>query len=435
MYDFIKELFLIKNDNNEHHQLVMRGGIPLYPRSTRQRKRKKRTLTFRLLQSGLAVSVLILYTSNQIGSTYAGFNSSQRLEGSIGLCTVFPNQIEQKLLEFNTHIQKATELRAELGSLPAIPEFGSNLEIEGLTLDELDSTAQQISAQISSANSETSALEHQLHMNAEVWQKILNEINSAAALLDQVKGYMIDLEPNCLEIRNALFFQEWQSRLIHSNVLSDSLTDTLSDIFKYLTTIHEVGSSIPSRDPEEIALQLQISNLPSREHLISLLANKPSDSNISVNLLTSYEQLNTGLTNSKTILLAQLEALQNQQLQLAEVKSRLLEQAAKEEAERLEQEKKEQNEKKDKDADHKENKPKKDEAPVETAEPPKSKPNGDSKHAEASEQPVVTPSSTPEDTPEVESIQPKPHADTAADPSSALPASPTDSDSDKGGDS
>lgn len=49
----------------------------MYPRSAKRRKRKTRKLGLRILQSGMAVSVLLMYTSGQIGSTYGEFNTSQ----------------------------------------------------------------------------------------------------------------------------------------------------------------------------------------------------------------------------------------------------------------------------------------------------------------------------------------------------------------------
>lgn len=94
----------------------MRGGLPLYPRSAKRRKRKYTKLGLRILQSGMAVSVLIMYTSNQIGSTYGEYNTSQEQITSIGLCSVFPGQIEQLLSEFSGHVRTIIELKSSLGS-------------------------------------------------------------------------------------------------------------------------------------------------------------------------------------------------------------------------------------------------------------------------------------------------------------------------------
>lgn len=432
----------------------MRGGIPLHPRSTRQRKRKRRTLSLRLLRSGIAASVLVLYTSNQIGSTYGEFNSSQKLESSIGICTVFPSQIQQLLLEFSGHIQKIAELKSALISYPVSMNFGTPLEVGELSLEELSATAQQISEQISATHSEISVVEDQLNSNIAVWEKILQEVNSAAGLLVQIGGYMINLEPNCLEIRDAKFFQELQNNINQSGVLSESLSNSLNGVVHYLTSIHEIGHSIPNDDSEEIARQLNTSNLPSLESIVSFLAREQTSSlDVSADLLTTYEQLNTALVNSKNTLLSHITALQNQQIQITEAESELLEQAAQEEAERLELEKQEQAEKdkeQEKEASEKakedakekvkkeiENKPKKDEVPVETTDPKKNKITGDPKEASVPEEvlsPMVTPNSNLDDTPKVESIQQNIDADTAANQPSATSAPLSDTDSDKGGD-
>lgn len=427
----------------------MRGGIPLYPRSARKRKRTKR-IGLRILQSGMAVSVLLLYTSNQIGSTYGEFSASQKLDSSITLCTVFPGQIEQLLFEVSDHVTKIAELKASLGSY-SMPHFKESPAIGGLSLEELDSAAQNITEQISAANTSINALEGQLSFNAGIWQQILHEASRTAELITQIGGYMINLEPNCLEIRDAQFFQEFQSHVSQSGVLSESLVDTLAGILRYLTSVHEIGSLIAPGDPWEIAGQPNRELFLPQEPIIAFISRAYSpEPNVSTELLSTYEQLNTALDASKSTLSSKLIVLQNQQTQIADTKAIMLEQAQKEEAERLELEKKKQDEAADK-ANEEAKKaaieaakgaiqapPDPEVIPVEEANPQNSEISKPSNEVQAPESimPEATPdsSSIPEESLKEEPAQVETPNEPVAQTPSATPVPPSDSDSSKGGD-
>lgn len=428
----------------------MRGGIPLYPRSARKRKRNKKT-GLRILQSGMAVSVLILYTSNQIGSTYGEFNSSQKLDSSIELCSVFPGQIEQLLFEVGDHMTKIAELKASLGSY-SVSDFNDSPEIGGLSLEELDSTAQKITEQISAANSSINALDGQLSFNAGVWQQILHEASRTAELIAQIGGYMINLEPNCLEIRDAQFFQEFQIRVNQSGVLSESIVDTLTGILRYLTSVHEIGGSIAPGDPWELAGQPNSDfSLPQEPILAFISKAYTPEPNVSTELLSTYEQLNTEMVNSKSTLSSKLTSLHNQQAQIADTKALMLEQAQKEEAERLELEKKKQEEAADKAkeeaieaAKDKESTkdpiqatPDPEATPVAETSPPNSEIMEPSNEVQVPESvlPEATPDSSgiPEESLEVEPVQVGMPSEPVELSPSATPAPPSDPDSSKGG--
>lgn len=140
----------------------------MYPRSAKRRKRKHRKLGLRMLQSGVAVSVLLLYTSGQVGSTYGGFNISQEQNSSIGLCSVFPGEIERLLTEFSGHLRTVSELKASLHGYSLSGTYNSSFNNENLSSEELSQAAENVSAQLLQAGSEITALDGQLSRNAGV---------------------------------------------------------------------------------------------------------------------------------------------------------------------------------------------------------------------------------------------------------------------------
>lgn len=317
----------------------------MYPRSAKRRKRKYTKLGLRILQSGMAVSVLIMYTSNQIGSTYGEYNTSQEQITSIGLCSVFPGQIEQLLSEFSGHVRTIIELKSSLGGHIPSGNYTTPPISEELSAEELDQVSSEISEQIRLASDTVNALDTQLSFNAGIWQQILQEIGSAATILHQLGGYMVNLEPNCLEIRDAQFFEQLQEGLHQSGVLSESLTDTLTGIVHYLNTIHDLGGSLPTGNPDRVLLRQESFGFPAEEPIFSFMARAyNADPNVSSALQSSYDQLSAELTASRDNLSSTITTLQEQQVHIAEAKAALEEKAKAEEAERLALEKQKQEE-------------------------------------------------------------------------------------------
>ncbi|MEK4518862.1 hypothetical protein NSS64_26610 [Paenibacillus sp. FSL H8-0122] len=310
----------------------------MYPRSAKRRKRKTKKLGLRILQSGMAVSVLLMYTSGQIGSTYGEFNTSQEQISSIGLCPVFPGQIEQLLSEFSGHLNTVIELKASLGSHSISGVYNTSVAAGELSLAELDQAADELSSELTQAGSEIDLLEKQLSFNGTVWQHILQEIGNAAAILHKLGGYMVNLDPNCLEIRDAQFFDKLQESLHQSGILSESLAETLSGIVQYLGSIHDIGGSLPTGNPDRVLLRQDDYSFPAEEPILTFVTSAyQADSQVSPALLATYEQLNTELTASKDSLSSTIHTLQERLTEIAEAKTTLEDKAKaqQEEEERL----------------------------------------------------------------------------------------------------
>jgi hypothetical protein len=368
-----------------------------------------------MLQSGMALSVLLLYTSNQIGSTYGEYNTSQKQDTAVELCKVFPGQVEQLLQEFGGHLTRIAALKATLGSHSVTAVHGGPAAIEGLSLEELNDADAEASQQITAATSEIGALESQLSFNAGVWLEIMQEVASAARILVQIGGYMVNLEPNCMEIRDAQFFEEFQSSLSQSGVLSESLVETLTGILNYLTSIHEIGGSLPPESPVGDLLEPSNQAFLSQEPILTFIARAYApQAEVSEELRTTYEQMNTEMSEAKNTLSSGIDQLRNQQAQIAEAKAKLLEQARKEEEARQAEEKKKQEEaaeKAKKDADKPDKDKPKETPPAENADPQdqdgtdhpaQETPASASPSPAATAEPVATPDaegSNPESTP------------------------------------
>lgn len=308
----------------------------MYPRSAKRRKRKHRKLGLRMLQSGVAVSVLLLYTSSQIGSTYGGFNTTQEQKSSIGLCSVFPGEIERLLTEFSGHLRNLRELKASLQGYSVSGIYNFSFNNENNSEEQLSQAAADISAQLLQAGGELNALDTQLSRNDGVWQQILQETSRAADILHQLGGYMENLDPGCLEIRDIDFFGQIEESLQSSGILSESMNETLSGIMQYLNSIHDLGGSLPTGNPDRVLLLQEATGFRAGEPVPSVTtAVYGDDSGVAPELQATYSQLNAELTAAKDSLASAIRTLQQKQSEITEAQAALRDKAKTAEEQRL----------------------------------------------------------------------------------------------------
>lgn len=392
----------------------------------------------------MAVSVLFLTTSQQVGSTYGGFGATTQTTSTISFCEVFPNSVKGLLTELKDHIERANALKGSLQSYTPSGSLTDVSGIEGMSLDELDVAAQEISIQISALQSQIDGVNEQLATNSQIWNEINSELNAAAAVLFQIGGYMTSLDSNCLEIKDEQFFRELQSSLNQSGVISESLNASLNGVIQYLNSIHDIGLPFASVVTSDVYGQPELRNEVFQQPLPFLISFNQPAGNISSELTSTYENLNTEMNSLKESAASGISNLQSQlqlisqareqQLEALE-KARLeaLEQAKKEE-ERLALEKKEKQETEDKAKAEAEEKAKTEATPP-TGEAAPENINKEQPEAPATpvdpeigEEPTI-----PQDVPQQKVPQETPKAeDTTSSPPAATPA-PSAPQQDKGG--
>lgn len=260
----------------------------------------------------MAITVLFLSTSQQVGSTYGGFNDNAQTDITIGLCEVFPGSIKQMLAEFKEHVNKAVALKDSLKSYPISGSFSGVSGIEGMSLDELEIAAQEISAQLTALQSDVSGVDEQLATNSQIWNEINNELNAAATALLPIGGYMSYLDSNCLEIKDQQFFQELQSNLNQSGVISESLNASLNGIIRYLTSINSPGIPFYTGVTSDVYGQMGLDEEALLKPFPSVATFHPPTGNISNELISSYEGLNSEMISFKEAASAGFTQLQGQ---------------------------------------------------------------------------------------------------------------------------
>lgn len=290
----------------------------------------------------MAITVLFLCTSQQVGSTYGGFNDNAKTDITIGLCEVFPSSIRQMLSDFKAHVNKAVALKESLKSYPFSGSFSGVSGIEGLSLKELEIATQEISAQIATLQSDMDGVNEQLTTNTQIWNEINNELNAAANALLPIGGYMTYLDSNCLEIKDQQFFQELQNNLNQSGVISESLNASLNGIIRYLTSINDIGVPFYGGVTSNVYGQMELDESGMLQSFPVEVTFKPPTGNISSELISSYEGFNTEMSSFKESATSEFTRLQDQLQLINQTRDKKLEELEQARLEELEQLKKEE---------------------------------------------------------------------------------------------
>lgn len=303
----------------------MRGGIPLLPRSAKKRSKKNSKLGLRTLQSGIAVSILLLYTSQQIGSTYGGFSDTAEETETLTFCSVFPSSVVRQLTEIKSHILKAVTL---MNSLKGYSLAGSPADISGIeamSLEELDAAEQALGSRLSALHSEVGAVTGQLNNNIQTWNELIRELNAVASALAVIGGYMLNLDSNCLEIKDDQILTDLQDSIAHSGVLSESLNASLNGIIRYLKSIRDNDLFFTQRQVTDAVYGQSGALGEEPQQSFPFLIAFQQDGQISNELTSVYEGFNNELNSALSSTSSEIARLEQQREIINQTRTRKLE--------------------------------------------------------------------------------------------------------------
>lgn len=303
----------------------MRGGIPLLPRSSKKRSKKNSKLGLRTLQSGIAVSILLLYTSQQIGSTYGGFSDTAEETETLTFCSVFPSSVVQQLTEIKSHILKAVTL---MNSLKGHSHAGSPADISGIeamSLEELDAAEQALGSRLSALQSEMSDVTGQLNNNIQTWNELIRELNAVASALAVIGGYMLNLDSNCLEIKDEQILTDLQDSIAHSGVLSESLNASLNGIIRYLKSIRDNDLFFTQQQVTDAVYGQSGALGKELQQSFPFLIAFQQDGQISNELTSIYEGFNNELNSALSSTSSEIARLEQQREVINQTRTRKLE--------------------------------------------------------------------------------------------------------------
>ncbi|MGZ7440846.1 hypothetical protein [Paenibacillus sp. TH7-28] len=209
------------------------------------------------LRSGLILSTLLLWTSQQVGTTFGEYTSVSEDNSEIKACRVFPSQIESQLSLLAEHLERAVSLKGRLVSVTVIPaaydpsatdsvyaggdSSGSEIESGFEASSRLEAAADGLAERIGELNAMIQQLEQQKALNQSIWQELQQEIAAASVPIHELLTSLNELEPNCAELSQTTLLDRITGLLDQHGLHSGPLGGTLQEILNYLRSVHQLG--------------------------------------------------------------------------------------------------------------------------------------------------------------------------------------------------
>lgn len=200
---------------------------------------------------------MLLWTSQQVGTTFGEYTSVSEDNSEIKACRVFPSQIESQLSLLAEHLERAVSLKGRLVSVTVIPaaydpsatdsvyaggdSAGSEIESGFEASSRLEAAADDLSERIGELNAMIQQLEQQKALNQSIWQELQQEIAAASVPIHELLTSLNELEPNCAELSQTTLLDRITGLLEQLGLHSGPLGGTLQEILNYLRSVHQLG--------------------------------------------------------------------------------------------------------------------------------------------------------------------------------------------------
>lgn len=256
-----------------------RGGICL--RRTRSgsirknRKKKQRRYVLRTIQSGLVLSTLVFYASQQIGTTYGEFVTSKEDFTGLESCRIFPQNIENLLADLNNRLERASsygetllqttvtdatyDAQTEFPAAETVTDstYGTARAIFAHSDDSVTSSTYGGGSEATATSSTYDAseqiealsnrLQHLQWINTnvqQIWNLISEELSAAREIASELAQWLGTSHPNCVEIGQVALLDQLVLFADEPNLLSDSMKTFIRDTYIYLRQIFDTGAEL-----------------------------------------------------------------------------------------------------------------------------------------------------------------------------------------------
>ncbi|REE90552.1 hypothetical protein A8990_10655 [Paenibacillus taihuensis] len=166
----------------------------------RRRKSRNQKVLFLAINSVSIVFLIFVAISSRTGKTYGLFTARAEIDGgSIGICSVYPSQIEELLSQFVQHMNLAgTDYLSIAGYSGSAGEGIADLDLAGATDEQLNQWINEINAKVGNISDRRQSIESLSSGNTSAFESTQSELASAAAVLSQLSGYIGSVSMNCI---------------------------------------------------------------------------------------------------------------------------------------------------------------------------------------------------------------------------------------------
>lgn|GEM_PF-5741070 len=269
----------------------------------RRRKEHIHKILFATANTVSIASLLFALTASQTGTTFGHFTDTEETADGIGICSVFPDQVEQMLGQAVQHIRQSDGNYANISGFTASYEpVSEELDLSALSDEQLEQLADELSLKLITLSEALEGLAGPANANASAWETAQNELAAAAIVLNVLSSDIADVNLNCLVPEDAAALPDFMTTITHSQMASDAFQLQAQTIYERLSSSPVFTAAIQS-------------NMDSKSD-----ADKPLLSQASADARAGYQAAQASLNNASASYIHQREIVQSQ---LAQVNTEL----------------------------------------------------------------------------------------------------------------
>lgn len=195
------------------------------------------------------VFLLFIMTASQVGTTFGNFTATAEVTGEIGICSVFPDQVEQLLGQAEQHVHEGDAEYAEIsGYTGSLDETAGDLDLSMVSDEQLGTLGDGINSQISGIAGKLNRLAERSSTNVSAWEDAQGELHSSSVVLTELSDYMSSVSLSCLTPRDPSVLSSFLASMNGSSMASEALESRAWEVYEALS-----GSPVYTVSAEPIA--------------------------------------------------------------------------------------------------------------------------------------------------------------------------------------
>jgi hypothetical protein len=230
----------------------VKAGVLLQRRSDRLKRSSKERIPkilFVVMNTLSIVFLLFIMMASQVGTTFGNFIAKAEVTGEIGICSVFPNEVEQLLGQAEQHVREGDAEYADIsGYTGLLDEAAGDLDLSTVSDEQLGTLGDGINSQISGIAGKLNRLDERSSTNVSAWEDAQGELHSSSVVLTELSDYMSSVNLNCLTPRDQSVLSSFLASINGSSVASEALESRAREIYEALS-----GSPVYTVSAEPIA--------------------------------------------------------------------------------------------------------------------------------------------------------------------------------------
>lgn len=182
------------------------------------------------------VFLLFIMTASQAGTTFGNFTATAEVTGEIGICSVFPDEVDQLLGQAEQHVREGDAEYADIsGYTGSLDEAAGNLDLSTVSDEQLGTLGDGINSQISDIAEMLNRLAERSSTNVSAWEDAQGELHSSSVILTELSDYMSSVSLNCLTPRDPSVLSSFLALMNESSIASEALESRAREIYEALS--------------------------------------------------------------------------------------------------------------------------------------------------------------------------------------------------------